>query len=77
MIGREILRDEQASPNYRLREVQKRLTGEVSWEVVEAASDLPVATGLLSRDEALRIVRGWEQLNLKVEGGLSGHIVPN
>jgi hypothetical protein len=77
MIGREILHDEEASANYRMREVQRRRTGEVSWEVVESTSGLTVATGLASRDEALRIVRGWEQLNLKLEGGLEGHILPN
>jgi hypothetical protein len=77
MIGREILREEQASANYRMREVSKRLTGEVTWEVVEATSTVVVASGLASRDEALRIVRGWERLNLKLEGGLSGHILPN
>jgi hypothetical protein len=77
MIGREILHDEEASPNYRMREVQRRRTGEVSWEVIDAASGTAVATGLGSRDEALRIVRGWERLNLKLEGGLAGHILPN
>jgi len=75
MIGREILFEEEASPNYRLRQVQRRRTGEVSWEVVEAASELAVATGLASREEALRIVRGWERLSQRIEGGLSGHVL--
>jgi hypothetical protein len=77
MIGRRILQEEQASANYRLRKVQRRRTGEVSWEVVESATRVVVASGLGSRDEALRIVRGWERLNLEVEGGLDGHILPN
>ena len=74
MIGREILFEEEASPNYRLREVQRRRTGEVSWEVVEAASGLTVAAALADRDEALRIVRSWERLNQLIEGGLEGHV---
>jgi hypothetical protein len=75
MIGREILFDEDASPNYRMREVQQRRTGEVTWEVVDAATGLAVATGLANRDEALRIVRGWERLSQKLEGGLDGHVL--
>jgi hypothetical protein len=75
MIGREILFEEDASPNYRLREVQRRRTGEVTWEVVDAASGVAVATGLANRDEALRIVRGWERLSQKLEGGLEGHVL--
>jgi hypothetical protein len=75
MIGREILLEEQVSPNYRLRQVRRRRTGEVLWEILEAASELPVITGLLSRDEALRIVRGWERLSQKLEGGLTGHVL--
>jgi len=75
MIGREVLFEEDASPNYRLREVQRRRTGEVTWEVVDAASGLAVATGLLNREEALRIVRGWERLSQKLEGGLEGHVL--
>ncbi len=75
MIGRDILFEEEASPNYRLREVQRRRTAEVSWEVVDAASGLAVATGLGNRDEALRIVRGWERLSQKLEGGLEGHVL--
>lgn len=75
LIGREILFEEQASPNYRLREVRRRRTGEVTWEVVEAASELAVATGLATRDEGLRIVRGWERLSQKLEGGLEGHVL--
>ncbi len=75
MIGREILFEEEASPNYRLRQVRRRRTGEVNWEVVEAASQLAVVTGLLSREEALRVVRGWERLSQKIEGGLAGHVL--
>ncbi len=75
VIGREILFEEEASPNYRLREVRRRRTGEVSWEVVEAASQLAVVTGLVSREEALRVVRGWERLSQKIEGGLAGHVL--
>jgi hypothetical protein len=75
MIGRKVLSDEEASPNYRLRQVQRRRTGEVSWEVIEAASGKAVATGLTDRDEALRIVRGWERLSQRIEGGLPGHVV--
>ncbi len=75
MIGREVLFEEDASPNYRLREVQRRRTGEVTWEVVDAATGFAVATGLLNREEALRIVRGWERLSQKLEGGLEGHVL--
>jgi hypothetical protein len=75
VIGREIRFEEDASPNYRMREVQQRRTGEVTWEVVDAATGLAVATGLASRDEALRIVRGWERLSQKLEGGLEGHVL--
>jgi len=74
MIGREILSEEQASPNYRIREVQRRRSGETSWEVLEASSGLTVATGLLDRDEALRVIRGWERLSQRLEGGLAGHV---
>jgi hypothetical protein len=75
MIGRDILFEEQASANYHLRQVQRRRTGEVSWEVLDAASGQTVATGLASRDEALRIVRGWERLSQSIEGGLEGHVL--
>lgn len=77
MIGRDVLFEEDASANYRLREVQLRRTSEVSWEVVDAASGVAVATGIASRDEAIRIVRGWEQLSQKLEGGLPGHLLVN
>ncbi|MFN8624458.1 MAG: hypothetical protein U0587_00485 [Candidatus Binatia bacterium] len=73
MIGRQTLQDEQASPNYRLRQVQHRRTGEVTWEVVESASGVAVATGLVDREEALRVVRGWERLSQRLDGGLPGH----
>jgi hypothetical protein len=77
MIGREVLSEEEASPNYRLRQVQRRRTGEVSWEVVESASGTAVATGLADREEALRVVRGWERLSQRLEGGLPDHILVN
>jgi len=77
MIGREILFEEQASANYKMVEVRHRRTGEVSWEVVEAETGVAVATGLVSREEALRIVRGWERLSQRIEGGLAGHILLN
>ena len=77
VIGRRILADEQASANYRLREVQRRRTGEVTWEVMDAASGLTVATGLADRDEALRVVRGWERLNASLDEGLPGHTLPH
>ncbi|MBI3782004.1 MAG: hypothetical protein HY270_01245 [Deltaproteobacteria bacterium] len=75
MIGREILSDEEASANYRMREVRLRHSGEVSWEVVDANTGVCVATGLSNREEAIRVVRGWERLSQKIEGGLSGHIL--
>ena len=75
MIGREVLQEEEASPNYRLREVHHRRTGDVRWEVVDASSGTAVATGLCSREEALRIVRGWERLSQRIEGGLAGHVL--
>ncbi|MFI5396582.1 MAG: hypothetical protein ACHQ9S_13695 [Candidatus Binatia bacterium] len=77
MIGRQILNEEEASPNYRLRQVQLRRTGQVSWEVVESASGTTVATGIADREEALRIVRGWERLSQRIEGGLPGHVLVN
>src|SRR5262249_3128678 len=75
MIGREILFEEQASANYRMRQVQRRRTGEVMWEVIDGASGTTVATGLANRDEALRIIRGWERLSQLLEGGLQGHVL--
>jgi hypothetical protein len=77
MIGREVLSDEAASANYRMREVRMRHSGEVSWEVVDANTGSLVATGLSNRDEALRFVRGWERLSQKLEGGLTGHVLLN
>lgn len=75
MVGRETLSDEEASANYRMREVRLRRTGEVSWEVVESASGKLVVTGLGSRDEALRLIRGYERLSQRLEGGLPDHIL--
>jgi hypothetical protein len=75
MIGREILFEEEASANYRLREVRHRRSGEVSWEVVDANSGIVVATGIGNREEALRVVRGWERLSQRLEGGLAGHVL--
>lgn len=77
MIGRQILNEEEASPNYRLRRVQLRRTGDVSWEVIESASRIAVATGIADREEALRLVRGWERLSQRIEGGLPGHVLVN
>jgi hypothetical protein len=73
MVGRQVLHEEQASANYWVRQVQRHRTGEVSWEVLDASSGVSVATGLAGREEALRIVRGWERLSQKLEGGLEGH----
>ncbi|GIW45339.1 MAG: hypothetical protein KatS3mg077_2621 [Candidatus Binatia bacterium] len=76
-VGREILREEQASPNYRMRLIRWRRTAEEWWEVVDAHTQVVVASGLDQREEALRIVRGWERLSQKIPGGLEGHIVPH
>lgn len=73
MIGREILAEEEASPNYGLRRVRWRRTGDVSWEVVAAESGETVVSGLADREEALRFVRGWERLSQRLDGGLPGH----
>ena len=75
MIGREVLFEEDASPNYRLREVRHRRTGHVSWEVTEASTGMTVAGGFVDRQEALRVVRAWERLSQRLEGGLAGHIL--
>ena len=55
--------------------MRHRRTGEVSWEVVDANSGVAVATGIVNREEALRVVRGWERLSQKLEGGLAGHVL--
>jgi hypothetical protein len=73
MIGREILKEEVASPNYVMRQVLWRRTGEVSWELASADTGDTVASGLADREEALRLVRGWERLSQRLEGGLPGH----
>ncbi len=73
-IGRDVLSDEQASANYRMREVRLRRTGEVGWEVVDANTAAVVATGLSSRNEALRAVRSLERLNARLDNGLEGHV---
>jgi hypothetical protein len=75
MIGREVVFEEEASANYRLRQVKRRRTGEVSWEVVDANSGVAVATGIVDREEAVRVVRGWERLSQRLEGGLAGHVL--
>src|SRR2546423_15662732 len=72
MIGRDVLFEEEASANYRLREVKYRRSGEVRWEVLDATSGLTVVGGLADRQEALRVIRGWERLSLKLGGGLAG-----
>ncbi len=75
VIGRQVLCEEAASANYRMREVRWRRTDTVTWEVLDAASGTPVVTGLPNRDEALRIVRAWERLSAKLEGGLPDHLL--
>jgi hypothetical protein len=77
MIGRQVLIEEEASTNYVLRQVRWRRTGAVAWEVVDAASRTIVATGLADREEAIRLVRAWERLNDRLEGGLPGHRLPH
>ena len=77
MIGRDVVFEEVASANYRLREVRHRRTGEVTWEILDASSGLTVVGGLADRQEALRVVRGWERLSLRLEGGLAGHVLLN
>ena len=77
MIGRDVLFEEVASANYRLREVKLRRTGEVAWEILDASSGLTVVGGLADRQEALRVVRGWERLSARLEGGLAGHVLLN
>lgn len=74
-IGREVLGEEQASPNYRMREVRMRRSGEVQWEVVDANTGVVVVAGLAHREEALRVVRAWERLSQRLPGGLEGHVV--
>jgi hypothetical protein len=77
MIGREVLFEEVASANYRLRQVRQRRTGQITWEVLDANSELTVVGGLADREEALRVVRGWERLSARLEGGLAGHLLLN
>mgnify|MGYP005838169425 CR=1 FL=1 len=74
-IGRQVLSEERASPNYRMREVRMRRTGEVQWEVIDANTGVVVVTGLAQREEALRVVRAWERLSQRLPGGLEGHVV--
>jgi hypothetical protein len=73
-IGREILSEERASPNYAMREVRWRRSGDVHWEVVDVNSGVVVVSGFVQREEALRAVRAWERLNTRLPGGLSGHV---
>jgi len=75
MIGRVVLHEERASANYWIRRVRRRRTAEESWEVLEAESRLTVATGLGDREEAVRMIRGWERLSQRLEGGLAGHVL--
>jgi hypothetical protein len=49
----------------------------IVWEILDAGSDLTVLGGLTDREEALRAVRGWERLSLRLEGGLAGHVLLN
>jgi hypothetical protein len=74
MIGRTVLAAERASANYFLRQVRRRRTGEVTWEVIDAGSGVTVAAGFESRDEAVRVVRAWERLSQELEDGLEGHV---
>jgi hypothetical protein len=74
MIGRIVISTERASANYCLRQCRRRRTGEITWEVVERFSGTTIAAGLECREEALRVVRGWERLGQEVEGGFEGHI---
>lgn len=75
MIGREVLFEEEASPNYRLRQVRHRRTELVTWEAIEASSGMTVAGGFADRQEALRVIRAWERLSQRLEGGLAGHVL--
>ena len=75
LIGREILLEEQASPNYRYRQVRWRRTGEVRWEVLDGSSNHPVLTDLADRDEALRVVRGLERVGQQLEQAFPGHVL--
>ncbi len=74
MIGRSTLCAERASPNYWMRCVRWRRTGEETWEIIDRHG-AAVATGLADRDEALRQVRAWERLSQRIEGGLEGHLI--
>ena len=75
MIGRTVMMAERASANYFLRQVRRLRTGEVTWEIVDATSGVTVAAGFDSREEALRVVRGWEHLGQDVESGLENRIL--
>ena len=75
MIGRIVIAVERASANYCLRQCRRRRTGEVTWEVVDRSSGVTIAAGFECREEALRVVRGWERLSQEVEGGFDGHII--
>lgn len=75
MIGRDVLFVERASPNYYLRQVRRRRTGAISWEVIDRGSGITVVAALDSREEALRIVRSWERLSQQIAGGLEGHLL--
>ena len=73
-IGRITVCAERASANYWLRCVRSRRTGEQSWEIIDG-NGAAVATGLMDRDEALRQVKAWERLGLRIDGGIDGHVV--
>jgi len=75
MIGRTVMMAQRASANYFMRQVRRRRTGVVSWEVIDAGSGVTVAAGLETRDEALRVVRSWERLSQELEDGLEGHVL--
>lgn len=74
MIGRFVLSVERASANYCLRQVKRRRTSAISWEVVDRGSGVTVVAGFESREEALRVVRSWERLSQETEHGLEGHM---
>jgi hypothetical protein len=66
MVGRVVLLEERVSASYRLRHVRRRRTGEETWEIVEVGSETTVIGGLADREEALRIVNGWESLSQRL-----------
>ncbi len=72
-IGKRDLHRERASANYFLRQVERRSSSEVSWEIVEADTGLTVLSGIADREEALRVIKAWEALSRKREKPLQNH----